>query len=316
MNLDKAKGQLVIIGGGEDKEGESKILKEFVRLAGGAKAKIVVLTVATDHPEELGKEYKQVFQRLGAKEAQVMDVSQRTDAHDEKALRLIEAATGVFFTGGDQLHVTALIGGSEMDRLLHERYIQGLIVGGTSAGAAMMSNSMMVDGPPEESPRLGDVRLGPGVEFVLGGVIDTHFSQRGRHGRLISTVAQFPHDLGIGIDENTAMIVKDGHFEVIGAGAVTVMDAGALTYTNVPEAEDGDCLALHNIRLHILPAGHKFDLHQRRPIVDQQPKAKNGQRATKGSAPARKSARANNSAAGQKPRGSKGAQRNRKATKS
>lgn len=269
MRLAKPKGLLFIIGGGEDKEGDCTILSEFVRLSGGASARLVVMTAATDLPEEVGADYRAVFKRLGAKSVNIVDVSTRQDASNPKSLALLEQATGIFFTGGDQLHVTALIGGSVMDELLHELYEKGVVIGGTSAGAAMMANSMFIRGSGEENPRLGNMQLGPGVEFLLGGMIDTHFSQRGRHGRLLSAVAHYPHDLGIGIDENTALVVKDSIFEVIGAGAVTVIDAGELTYTNIPELKEDEGLALFNVKLHILPAGHRFDMSARRPIIEQ-----------------------------------------------
>jgi cyanophycinase len=275
MKLAHPKGLLFVIGGGEDKEGDCTVLAEFVRLAGGRKARLVVMTVATDEPEELGAEYRKVFRRLGAQSVRVVDVSARDEASDKKRLAVLEQATGIFFTGGDQLHVTSLIGGSEMDLLLHQLYERGVIIGGTSAGAAMMSSSMFVRGSGEENPRLENLQLGPGVEFMLGGMIDTHFSQRGRHGRLISAVAQYPHDLGIGIDENTALVVRDGVFEVIGEGAVTVIDAGGLTYTNVPDLEQGEGLALYNVKLHVLPAGHRFSLSERQPIIEEHARAEN-----------------------------------------
>jgi cyanophycinase len=276
MKLAHPKGLLFIIGGGEDKEGDCTILAEFVRLAGGRGARLIVMTVATDEPEEVGREYQRTFRRLGAKSVRVVDVSARSDSSDRKLLSALRQATGVFFTGGDQLHVTSLIGGSEMDLLLHELYEQGVVIGGTSAGAAMMSGSMFVRGNAEENPRLENLQLGPGVEFVLGGMIDTHFSQRGRHGRLISAVAQYPHDLGIGIDENTALVVKDDIFEVIGEGAVTVIDAGGLTYTNVPDLEPDEGLALYNVKLHILPAGHRFSLSERQPIIEKHAREQSG----------------------------------------
>ncbi|HZG53045.1 MAG TPA: cyanophycinase [Pyrinomonadaceae bacterium] len=277
MKLAHPKGLLFVIGGGEDKEGDCTILAEFVRLAGGRRrARLVVMTVATDEPEEVGREYRKVFRRLGAKSVRVIDVSARSDASDKKRLAALEQATGIFFTGGDQLHVTSLIGGSEMDLLLHQLYERGVIIGGTSAGAAMMSSSMFVRGSGEENPRLENLQLGPGVEFVLGGMIDTHFSQRGRHGRLISAVAQYPHDLGIGIDENTALVVRDDIFEVIGEGAVTVIDAGALTYTNVPDLKPDEGLALYNIKLHVLPAGHRFSLSERQPIIEEHAQDESG----------------------------------------
>jgi cyanophycinase len=154
-----------------------------------------------------------------------------------------------------------------LDRALHKKYEQGAVIAGTSAGAAMMSNTMIITGPPQENPRLGTVQLGPGLEFLMGGVIDTHFSERGRHGRLLTTVAQYPHDLGIGIDENTALVFHKDEFEVIGEGAVTIIDAGALTYTNVPVAREHDSLALYDIKLHVLTVGHRFNMRDRVPVL-------------------------------------------------
>jgi cyanophycinase len=269
MRLAKPRGLLFVIGGGEDKEGDCTILAEFVRMAGGDKSRIIVMTAATDLPEEVGAKYSRVFRRLGAMKVKVVDVSTREDAGNPKSLAALKQATGIFFTGGDQLHVTSLIGGSEMDLLLHELYKKGIVIAGTSAGAAMMSGSMFVRGPSEENPRLENLQLGPGAEFLMGAIVDTHFSQRGRHGRLISAVAHYPHALGIGIDEDTALVAKDGIFEVIGKGAVTVIDAGELTYTNVPELREDEGLSLYNIKLHILTAGHRFDMHERRPIIEE-----------------------------------------------
>lgn len=146
MGVNGTKGKLVIIGGGEDKESDSVILKEFIRLAGGAKARIAIMTVATDKPEEYADEYEKVFKKLGVDDARMVDVSHRKDAQDPKALEIIERATGIFFTGGDQLHITSLMGGTEMQDLIRKKYEEGAVLGGTSAGAAMMSNSMIIRG--------------------------------------------------------------------------------------------------------------------------------------------------------------------------
>ena len=269
MRLAKPRGLLFVIGGGEDKKGDCTVLTEFVRLAGNKKSRIVVMTAATGEPEEAGAEYVRVFKRLGARRVEVVDVSTRQDASNPESLATLEQATGVFFTGGDQLHVTSLIGGSEMDLLLHDLYKKGVVIAGTSAGAAMMSGSMFVRGPAEENPRLENLQLGPGAEFLMGAIIDTHFSQRGRHGRLISAVAHYPHVLGLGVDEDTALVAKDGIFEVIGRGAVTVIDAGELSYTNIPDLREDEGLSLFNIKLHILTAGHRFNMHERQPIIEE-----------------------------------------------
>ncbi|MDT5272349.1 MAG: cyanophycinase [Acidobacteriota bacterium] len=267
MGIIEARGRLVAVGGAEDKEGDCVILKEFVRLGKGAKARIVVMTVATDHPAEVGREYKNVFRRLGVDDTEVVDVSAREDASALGALELIRRATALYFTGGDQLHITSLMGGTEMQKLIYERHEKGLLIGGTSAGAAMMSNSMIIGGGGEENPRVEAVRIGPGMDLLVGAMIDTHFSQRGRHGRLLTAVAHYPQDLGLGIDENTALVVNKTEFEVIGEGAVTVIDAGAMSYTNLPYAGEYEGLALYGVSVHVLPAGYKFDLADRTPIV-------------------------------------------------
>jgi cyanophycinase len=267
MELSEARGKLVVIGGAEDREGDCVILREFVRLAKGDKARIVVMTVATDHPEEVGADYKKVFKRLGAAGVKVVDVSQREDTESNKAMTAIDEATGLFFTGGDQLHITALLGGTEMDQIIKGRFGKGLLLGGTSAGAAMMSNSMMLAGESETNPRFGGVEIGPGMDFIMGTLIDTHFSQRGRHGRLITATAHYPQDMGIGIDEDTALVVAGNEFEVIGSGAVTVIDAGGITHTNLHELKKNEGLELHNVRVHILPGGARFSLSERKPLA-------------------------------------------------
>jgi len=267
MGLSEARGRLVAVGGAEDKEGDCDILKEFVRLAKGARARIVVMTVATDHPEEVGREYRNIFRRLGVDDTVMVDVSAREDAGAPEALEKIGQATALYFTGGDQLHITALMGGTKMQKLIHERHAKGLVIGGTSAGATMMSHSMIIGGGSEENPRVEAVRIGPGMDLLVGAMIDTHFSQRGRYGRLLTAVAHDPQDLGLGIDENTALVVNKTEFEVVGEGAVTVIDAGAMSYTNLPYAEECGGLALYGVTIHVLPAGYKFDLANRTPIV-------------------------------------------------
>jgi cyanophycinase len=264
--MNSAKGKLVIIGGGEDKEGDCVILKEFIRLAGGYEASVVIMTVATDLPEESAAEYRKVFKKLGAEDVRAVDVSSRKDVHDEKALGLIEKATALFFTGGDQLHVTSLMGGTAMQELIVKRHREGLLVAGTSAGAAMMSNSMIIRGEANCTPRFGGIEIGPGMDFLPYTMIDTHFSQRGRIGRLMNAVAHYPQDIGLGIDENTALVVSDGLLEVIGENSVTVVDAGAITYTNLPDLERDQPLTLHGVKVHVLSAGHRFDLKKRAPV--------------------------------------------------
>jgi len=263
-----ARGQLVIIGGAEDKEGDCTILREFVRRAGGTQARIVVMTVATGLPDEVGRTYTEVFERLGVDDVRIIDTANREDGSDPRALEAIEKATGVFFTGGDQARITGNLKGTEVDAAIHRRYAEGIVVGGTSAGAAMMPDIMIIEGDSETNPRVNVVQMGPGMGFLPGVVIDQHFLQRGRMGRLISALAQQPAVLGFGIDENTAIAISDNKFEVIGEGAVTIVDESGITHSNVGEILKDEALAVCGARLHVLPHGYKFDLQTRKPILD------------------------------------------------
>jgi cyanophycinase len=264
----QAKRQLLIIGGAEDKEGDCLILREFVRRAGGTKARIVIMTAATELPREVGENYIRVFERLGAEHVRIVDTETREDASSSTALKAIEEATGVFFTGGDQSRITGIIKDTELDAAIHRRFAEGVIVGGTSAGAAVMPDVMIVEGDSETNPRINIVELGPGMGYLPGVVIDQHFSQRGRLGRLISALAQQPAILGFGIDENTAMAVTDDQFEVIGEGVITVVDESELVHNNVDEILKDEPLAFCGAKLHILPHGYKFDLKTHKPMLD------------------------------------------------
>lgn len=261
--LPETHGQLVIIGGAEDREGECRILREFVRRAGGVQARIVVMTVATGLPGEVGEQYIGIFERLGVESVQAVDTADREDASNPAALESIRQATGVFFTGGNQARITDLLKDTELDALLHKRFAEGIIVAGTSAGAAMMPDMMIVEGEAETNPRPDVVSMDRGMGFLPGVVIDQHFAQRGRLGRLLSAAAQQPVVLGFGIDENTAIAVNGSEVEVIGEGAVTIVDMANVTHNNVDELLKDEPLALCGVKLHILPHGYKFDLNNR-----------------------------------------------------
>jgi cyanophycinase len=264
----ETQGQLVIIGGAEDKEGDCTILREFVRRAGGVNARIVVMTVATELPREVGDNYIRVFERLGVEDVGIVDTVEREDATSASYLEAIEKATGVFFTGGNQARITSVLKDTEIDKLLHRRLSEGIVIGGTSAGAAMMPDMMIVEGDSETNPRIEVVDMEPGMAFLPGVVIDQHFAQRGRIGRLLSAVAQQPVVLGFGIDENTAVVVNNNQFEVVGEGAVTVIDVSDITHTNLDQILKDEDLALCGVKLHILPHGYRFDLGSRKPILD------------------------------------------------
>jgi len=266
--LPESYGQLIIIGGAEDKEGECKILREFVRRSGGLQARIVVMTVATGLPGEVGRMYIDVFERLGVEDVRVVDTGRREDASDPKAIEAIQQATGIFFTGGNQSRITECIKDTELDAALHKRFAEGAVIAGTSAGAAMMPDMMIVEGESESNPRLETVTMDRGMGFFPGVVIDQHFAQRGRLGRLLSAVAQQPAVLGFGIDENTAIAINTHEVEVIGESSVTIVDVSGITHNNVDQLLKDEPLALCGAKLHILPHGYRFNLDTRSCICD------------------------------------------------
>lgn len=270
MTQNSIRGQLLIIGGAEEKQGECEILREFVRYAGGIKARIVILTAATDLPIEIGQQYIRLFEELGAEDVRILDTRSKEDANSSIALQDIEKATGVFFTGGDQLKIVDTIKDTDLDVAIHRRFAEGMIIGGTSAGAAIMPDMMIFDGDSETNPRMEIVKMSPGMGFFPGVIIDQHFLQRGRMGRLISALAQQKEAvLGFGIDENTAMLVIGNKIQVIGEGAVTIIDETDITHSNIDNILKDEALAICNAKLHILPKGYEFDLETRKPIVNQ-----------------------------------------------
>ena len=259
-------GALVLVGGAEDRTGEARVLAEFVRLAGGARAKLLVATVATELPAEVGGDYVTAFRRLGCKEAKPLDIPDRAKAADPATAAKLDAATGVFFTGGNQLRITNLIGGTPVDAALHRRRAEGLTIGGTSAGAAMMSGTMIVGGANEAAPRAGVVEVGPGIDLLRGVMVDQHFTRRGRTGRLLAALARYPHLLGVGIDEDTGLVAEGGEFRVVGSGAVTVLDLATAIGSNALELATGRHLGLCDVRMHLLPEGYRFRLADRTPL--------------------------------------------------
>lgn len=264
----KVAGNLLIIGGAEDKKGDCAILKRFVELSGGKAGKLVIVTTATKEPEAVGKEYLQIFGRLGGGQIEILDLPSRMEAKGEKAVNIISEATGIFFTGGDQLRITSILGGTPVNEALARAYKNGVVIAGTSAGASAMSDTMIVEGDSDSAPRKNSLRMAPGLGLLEETVIDQHFAQRGRLGRLLAAVAHNPYVLGIGIDEDTAVVVgADARLDVIGSRTVTIVDGKEATYTNVSELEPDQNLALHGVRLHVIPAGYGFNLRNRQPLI-------------------------------------------------
>lgn len=265
-------GTLIIIGGAEDKKERCQILRTVIAKAGGADARLVVLTAATEQPGTVGAEYRYVFSRLGAEDIEIVHIADRAMASERRTIDAVEHATGIFFTGGDQLRITSTIGGTGLDTALRAAYQRGAVIAGTSAGASAMSDTMIVTGDDEDAPTRNTLNMAPGMGLLRDVVIDQHFAQRGRIGRLLSAIAQNPHALGVGIDEDTAIVVHPNQsFAVIGSNAVTVIDGRSITDTNASEASRTMPLALTDVTLHMLPVGYGFDLTRRRPTAPAEP---------------------------------------------
>ena len=279
MASSKNQGKLLIIGGAEDKEGDCKILREFLRCAGDTKARIVVMTAATSLPGEVGDNYIRVFERFGAEDVRVIDTQKPEDANNPDYLEAIEQATGIFFTGGEQARIISCLKDTILDAAMHKRYSEGIIIGGTSAGAAMMPDMMIIEGDSETNPRVNSVAMGPGMGFLPGVVIDQHFAQRGRLGRLVSALLLQPAVLGFGIDENTAILVSGDEFEVIGESAVTIIDESEKLHDNMEGLLKDEGLAICGAKLHILPHGYRFNLKTRQPVLDKVATTKERERA-------------------------------------
>lgn len=258
-----AAGTLIIIGGHEDKEGDRTILKEVARRVG--KGRLVIASVASHEPKGYFENYQKAFADLGVTDTSDLYIEERSEAAQAEKLSLFEGATGVFFTGGDQLRITSQIGDTPIEQRVRDIYAAGGVICGTSAGASAMCETMLVKGRGSESYRMGELRMGPGLGLIRSVIIDQHFAERGRMGRLLGAVAQNPRLLGIGIDEDTAIVVENEAFTVLGSGAVYVVDGGGVTHSNIAEAKREDVLSMYDVCVHVLGASERFDLKSRRP---------------------------------------------------
>jgi cyanophycinase len=277
MTSKKAK-TLVIIGGKEDREGDMLVLQEVVQRLG--RGKLVVTTVASDESDELFGEYEKAFKDLGVKEIVHLPIDVRKEAKDAEKVDAFDGATGVFFTGGDQLRITSQVGETPTFTRIKKVFEAGGVIAGSSAGAAVMSDTMIVSGNGDESPKQAGVRLVHGLGFLDDVVVNQHFAERGRIGRMVGVVAQKPLCLGLGIDENTAAVVENSdRFRVVGAGPVYVVDGREIMTSNVAEDADGTNLSVYGVKLRLIAPGDGFDLEKRMtipkgrktPIQDSQP---------------------------------------------
>jgi len=257
------RGWIVPVGGAEDKDSDPVILRRFVEISGDADARIAVIPTAS-RLDDTGARYERIFRELGAADARSLEYKRRTDVDHPEWLEYLRNATGVFLTGGNQLRISTILGGTHVARAIRTANANGVSIGGTSAGAAILSEHMIAFGDSGATPRAGKVSLAPGFGLTNRIVIDQHFRQRDRIGRLLAALAYNPFAIGVGLDEDTAAFIDgDDRLEVMGSGAITIIDASKLEHSSMGTANDGDCVCMTGIILHILNGGARYDLHAR-----------------------------------------------------
>lgn len=262
----KGRGYLIPIGGAEGKKKDSQILQRYVELCGGDKARLLIIPTASLRAET-GPEYMELFESFGAK-AVNMPVEHREDCFDDKLLDKLENATGIFITGGNQLRLSTILGGTPVAKAIRRRNAEGVHLAGTSAGAAIMSEHMIAGGRSGPSPRESGVELAPGLGLTNRVIIDQHFNQRGRMGRLLSALSFNPFVSGLGIDENTAgFIDPEGKMEVVGRGTITVVDPENLHHSSMSYVRKAQAVTMLGLKLHILASGASYDLETREAIA-------------------------------------------------
>jgi cyanophycinase len=280
----KPKGILIAIGGAVDKgtspddENNSEnleekfleegILKRLLKELSGKTNRVEIITTASLIPEETGQHYIDAFIRLGNENIDVIHIKNREDAHNPDYLKRINQAEGILFTGGNQLRLTTIFGGTELLNIMLNRYQnEHFIVAGTSAGAMVMSTTMIFGGSSTEALLKGEVKLSRGFGFIEDVTFDTHFIKRGRFGRLCQTIATNPIGIGIGLGEDTGLLITNGdHMEAIGSGLVMIIEGGNIKYTNIADIEDGEPISIENLTVHVLSKGHNYILSERRMV--------------------------------------------------
>ena len=264
------RGYIVPVGGNEEKAGDAGILRRFLDIAGGDEARIAIIPTASSL-SDTGSRYEKLFLRLGARRADALPYNDRKDTENQEWQRLLDKATGIFLTGGNQLRISTILGGTPVAKAIRRRNARGVAVGGTSAGAAILSEHMIAFGEEGGTPHAGQATLAPGFGLTNRVIIDQHFRQRDRLGRLLAALAYNPFAVGIGLDEDTAAFI-DPHdtLHVEGAGAITIVDAGSLTYSSMASAKVGAPVCVTDVRLHVLTAGASYNLHTRTPTPPQE----------------------------------------------
>lgn len=263
-----ARGAIIPIGGAEEKLGSDGILKRFVRLCGGRDARIAIIPTASE-ARSTGRKYEELFRDLRASKAWVLPFESRAQCEDPEELAVLEKANGIFLTGGNQLRLSSTLGGTSVARKIRTMNAAGVHVAGTSAGAAFLPEHMIAFGDEGSTPRAGMVHLAPGLGLTNRVIVDQHFRQRDRLGRLMTAIAYNPFVVGVGLDEDTAAFIDgDEVIEVVGSGALTIVDPSEVEFSSVDATKPGDPVSLVGLKVHVLVAGARFDLAARKARVD------------------------------------------------
>ena len=261
------RGYVIPIGGAEEKIDNPEILQKIVDLAGGSNAVISIIPTASQL-SDTGDRYQRLFEELGAGKTHVLQINERVDAHNEAYLDSLHASTAVFVTGGNQLRLSTILGGTPIAKAIRQLNAVGVHYAGTSAGAAIVSQHMIVGGSTGVVPTEGGVNLAPGLGLINTAVIDQHFNERNRLARLFSAVSYNPFLTGIGLDEDTAAFIgPDNQFTVVGSGAITIVDPSEIEYSSMAEANTGDALTMLNLKVHILAADSRYDIGERQAFI-------------------------------------------------
>ncbi len=259
---------VLIIGGAEDKLNERHILRKFVELSGGAAAHILIVPVPSDFPLVTATLYKSIFENLGIKQVSVLEAFSRQEILKVNADDVLNGVTGVFLTGGDQMRLSSLLGGTDFLKELKLAVKNGITIGGSSAGASSLSSTMIVRGEPGVQPLKDSIRLCPGLGILKNIIIDQHFTERNRIARLITAVAYNPNNLGIGIDENTAIHIKNtGILEVLGTGTVTIIDGSNISYNTISDVHEAEPFSVMDLKINILSSSVRYDVYNRKPAA-------------------------------------------------
>ncbi len=259
------RGNLVAVGGNVDKSAEMEVLRTIMKLPEDGSRTVEIIPTASSTPQETALQYVESFKRIGAENVGVMDVEERNEANNPENVQRVIDADVVFFTGGDQLRITNLLGGSQILNALLGHYQRGGVIAGTSAGAVAMGQSMIYEGEEKLAMRKGTVQMTAGMGFIRNAILDSHFTQRGRFKRLLEVITGHPGMIGLGLDEDSGVIVRHGvHLEAIGSGVVVVIDGHEMRYSNIAQIPIGAAIAEEGVLVHTLTKGHGYHLTERR----------------------------------------------------